>query len=185
MQNGLTPFLADILRFQDLTVMPSPYQGQSDHVDIAIFEACLFRANCPVIIMPNPPLPDYNFDHVMVAWDDSQQALSATRAADPFIMDATNTTLTLIEPPTTSSDRSDPGGQLAAYLAHSGANVDISIQSRRQQSVAEQLLKGAIEQDIGLIVMGAYGHTRLREAILGGATRDMLKSTHLPVLMAH
>ena len=183
--NGLWPFLADAIRFHDLVVLPSPYQGSSNHIDEAIFEACLFRANCPVIVTPETAVAPGGFDSVMVAWDDSIQALRATRAADPFIEASRNTTLTIIDPPATAPDRSDPGGQLAAYLARGGASVDISIQTRRQQSIAEQLLKGAIEKGAGLIVMGAYGHTRLREAILGGATRDMLKTTHLPVLMAH
>lgn len=182
--NGLTPYLADTMRFQDLIVMPSPYQTDVDQIDQIIFDACLFRAERPVVIAPNDTSMPVDFSKVLVAWDDSAQALSAARAAEPFIQKAELTTLAMIDPPTNAPDRSDPGGQLAAYLSHHGAAIELSIQSRRQRNTAAQLLDWSMEQGIGLIVMGAYGHSRLREAVIGGATRDMLREADRPVLMA-
>ncbi len=180
---GLSPFLADTMRFHDLVVMPSPYQGSAAHIDEAIFEACLFRAGCPVMICPPKPL-SLAFNNVMVAWDDSAQALAAAKAAMPAISDAGKATVIMIDPPTEGPDRSDPGGQMASFIAHRGASVEILVQSRRLPNIALQLLQTAHEGDNDLIVMGAYGHSRLRESILGGATRDMLKQLDIPVLMA-
>ena len=185
MAPGLTPFLADAMRFHDLVVLPSPYQDGAVWTDEAIFEACLFRTECPVIIAPNGFTGAARHDRILVAWDDSTQALNAARAAIPFIAGATKSTITLIDPPPSSPNRSDPGGALATYLSRHGGRMEISIQARRRTTVASQLIENATDEDISLIVMGAYGHSRLREAILGGATREMLKLTKIPILMAH
>ena len=66
-----------------------------------------------------------------------------------------------------------------------GARTDVAVLARSQPSIANQLLIRAKERDVDLLVMGAYGHSPMREAILGGATRDILAATHLPLFMAH
>jgi len=112
-------------------------------------------------------------------------AMAAAREAVPFLAQAENTEITIIDPPVHGHNRSDPGGRLAGYLSRFGARADVTVLARAQPSIAAQLLARAKEHDVSMIVMGAYGHSPLREAMLGGATRDMLRLTHLPVLMAH
>jgi nucleotide-binding universal stress UspA family protein len=91
----------------------------------------------------------------------------------------------MIDPPTHSPERSDPGGAVCLMLARHGVKAEVSILSRTLPRVSEILTRFATEHGANLIVMGAYGHSRFRESLLGGATRDMLEGTSLPLLMAH
>jgi nucleotide-binding universal stress UspA family protein len=185
MPGGLTALLSDTMRFYDLNFLRTPYQLHSNDIDRQIFETCLFSAGAPVLMVPDDARTDGVFDRVMVAWDDGQQALASVRAARPLITQADLVEITIVDPAQHGPDRSDPGGRVASYLARSGASADIVIMARTLPSVAEQLLQIATERQMELIVMGAYGHSPLREAILGGATRDMLRNAKMPILMAH
>lgn len=185
MPGGLDPFLADHMRFFDLVILPAPHQGAQDRTDAMAFEACLFGADIPVLIVPQTANTLADLQDIQISWDDGTEAMAAARAAMPLIKTATKTTIAIIDPPVHAADRSDPGGKLATYLARNGAKVDVAIHARSQPSIAAQLLGRATENGVDLMVMGGYGHSRMREAILGGVTRDILRLTTLPVLMAH
>lgn len=185
MPGGLEPFLADHMRFFDMAILPAPHQGANDRTDAMTFEACLFGADIPVLIVPQTADTTVTFETIKVAWDDGTEAMAAARAATPLMKRAKLTTVAIVDPPMHAPDRSDPGGKLATYLVRNGAKVEIAIHARTQPSIAAQLLARAQETGTDLLVMGAYGHSRMREAILGGVTRDMLRLTTLPVLMAH
>jgi len=122
---------------------------------------------------------------VMIAWDDGAEALAAARAAAPLVGSADVTDICLINPPQHGIDRSDPGGRMAQMLTRKGAKVEVTVSAQRQYDVASQLLSRARETAADVLVMGGYGHSRLREAVLGGVTRTILRQAHLPVLMAH
>jgi len=182
---GLDPLIADSMRFFDLIVAAAPYQNSVGRTDTLIFEACLFGANRPMLVVPKGAKTDAAFETLMIAWDDGLPAMEAAREAIPLIADAKSAEITIIDPPIHGRDRSDPGGRLAAYLVRFGARADVAVLARSQPSIASQLLLRAKEREVDLLVMGAYGHSHMREAILGGATRDMLRTTHMPVFMAH
>lgn len=185
MPGGLMSVMSDTMRFFDLMFLRGPYQAKGDDIDRQIFETCMFNARAPVVIVPDDASTECDFDRILLGWDDGQQALASVRAALPLIQNASVTEIVIVDPPAHGPDRSDPGGRLAAYLARSGATADIAILARTQPTIAEQLLQYANDQQSDLIVMGAYGHSPLREAVLGGATRDMLRKAKLPILMAH
>jgi nucleotide-binding universal stress UspA family protein len=185
MVNGVRPFLEEHMRFYDLAVMPLPYGDQRTQIDTTVFEACIFDADIPVLVVPETANWHHPPKRVLIAWDSGSEALAASRAAIPFAKNATTSEICMIAPPRTGPDRSDPGGKLAQLLARSGAKVEITISARTCDSIAEQLLQRAIETDVDLIAMGAYGHSRLREAVMGGVTRTMLRKATQPVLMAH
>ena len=182
---GLDIFVSDTMRFFDLVVLPTPYQETSDRADTLIFEASVLGANRPVLMVPPARASDVEFANILIAWDDGVQAMAATRAGLPLIAQAKQAEITIVDPPVHSHERSDRGGRLAAYIARFGARADISILARSQPSIGHQILTRAKERGVDLIVMGAYGRSPLREAILGGATRDMLRLTDIPILMAH
>lgn len=182
---GIDAVISDEMRFCDLVVAAAPYQDDSTHTDALVFESCIFGANRPMLIVPSGAATNAIFESVMIAWDNGLPAMGAARAAIPLIAAAKTAEITIVDPPVHGHDRSDPGGRLAGYLCRFGARANVAVLARSQPSLAAQLLKRAKEQDNSLIVMGAYGHSPIREAILGGATRDMLKLTHLPVFMAH
>ncbi len=185
MPGGLDPFIADSMRFFDLVVVAAPYQDAGSRTDALVFEACLFGASRPVLVVPEGAKTDAMFEKLMVAWDDGMPAMTAAREAIPLITAAANAEITIIDPPVHGRDRSDPGGRLASYLVRFGARANVVVLARSQPSVANQLLMRAKESGVDLLVMGAYGHSPMREAILGGATRDMLRVTHMPVFMSH
>ena len=122
---------------------------------------------------------------VIVAWNGSSEALSAVRAALPALIAAESVNIVVIDPPQHGPDRSDPGGALAQMLVRHGVNTEISILAKTMPRVSDLLLRHARDMDADMLVMGAYGHSRFREAILGGATRNMLENAKIPVLMAH
>ncbi|WP_297341387.1 universal stress protein, partial [Pseudophaeobacter sp.] len=93
--------------------------------------------------------------------------------------------IVVIDPPQHGPERSDPGGMLAQMLARQGVKCEIDVLSKTMPRVSDILIRHAADTDAGMIVMGAYGHSRFREAILGGATRNMLENATVPIFLAH
>ncbi|MCR9140590.1 MAG: universal stress protein, partial [Alphaproteobacteria bacterium] len=82
-------------------------------------------------------------------------------------------------------NRSDPGGMISQYLARHDVKVEIDVLSKTLPRISDVLMRHAADMDADMMVMGAYGHSRFREAIFGGATRSILEDANLPVFMAH
>lgn len=180
--NGLVAYRT---RFSDLVVLPQPYGDGRSHEDEAILEAALFNGNVPVLILPDdPPFPD-PVETIVIAWNDSAEALRAIRAALPFLQAAKNVCIAIIDPPAHGPDRSDPGGALGQMLARHGVRAEVSVLARTMPRVSDILNRYVQDKDAQMVVMGAYGHSRFREAIMGGATRHMLELAEVPVFMAH
>jgi nucleotide-binding universal stress UspA family protein len=154
-------------------------------VQTIILEAVLFGTGAPVMVIPRTAENIGPFERVMVAWDESTQALEAVRKALPALKNATRAEIVMINPPSHSPERSDPGGVICVMLARHGVKADVSILAKTMPHVAEVINRHAQDHAIDLIVMGAYGHSRFREAMIGGATRDMLETARVPILMAH
>lgn len=172
-------------RFSDLVVLPRPY-GPDRGAELAtIAEAALFEGRAPVLVVPDQGPPLTRPRQVIVAWNESAEALAAIRRALPFLQAAELVRIVVIDPPAHGPERSDPGGLLSLMLARHGVSCEIDVLSRTLPRVSDILNRHARDSGAELIVMGAYGHARLREAILGGATRSMLEQAEIPVLMAH
>jgi nucleotide-binding universal stress UspA family protein len=123
--------------------------------------------------------------NIVIGWNESAEAIRAVRAAMPLLQKADAVHVAIIDPPETGPERSDPGGALAVYLSRHGVRCDIQVMTRQGLKVSERLSQHVTETGSDLLVMGGYGHSRFREAVLGGATREMLQSSSVPVLMAH
>lgn len=182
---GLKSFLTERLRYQDMIVLPRPYDSQGGHLVTDVFEASLFEAHRPVLSAPRGQTPVPQFERVMVAWDDGPEALASIRQALPLLAKARHVDLTMVGPAGSGAEDADPCARVAAYLAHHGAPVEVNMLPRVGNSVSAQLMQRAREQEIDLVVMGGYGHSRMREALFGGASRDMLETCETPILMAH
>lgn len=172
-------------QFADLVVLPKPYGEGRGQADVAILEAALFGTRAPVLVIPPGPGGPLKADRIMVGWNQSPEALAAVRAALPLLGRAQSVDIAIIDPPSHGPDRSDPGGLLAEMLARHGVRADISVLARTLPRISDVMCRHCADIDADLVVMGAYGHSRLREAILGGATRNMLEACEKPVLMAH
>ena len=179
---SLTGYLARKLRFSDLVVLPRPYQGnpETEH----LVEACLFSAERPVLMIPKGCTAPQSGGNVLMGWNDGAEALAAARAALPLLRQADVSDICIIDPPEHAADRSDPGGAMAQYLMRHGARSEVAVLAKTEPNVGEMLLRRAREVGAKMIVSGAYGHSRLREAVFGGATRSLLETADLPILMS-
>jgi len=177
--------VAMLARFCDLVVLPKPYGKAGGPAAEAILEAALFEGHAPVLVLPEG-FTGTNFGkRVVMAWNHSDEALMAARAALPLLKAASEVDITIIDPPTHGPERSDPGGMLSQYLARHGVHAEVSVLAKTLPRTSEVLSRHARDENADLIVMGAYGHSRFREAILGGATRNMLEMADISVFMAH
>ena len=168
----------------DLVVMPQPYGPGRNAEDVAVFEAVLFSSRTPVLVMPSDQSSCPSPKKVCVAWNQSTEALAAIRAALPLLKRAEAVSVAVIDPHN-AEGFVEPGTQLAELLSRHGVNVEISVMAKTLPYVSEVLARHVEDAGADMLVMGAYGHSRFRESILGGTTRNMLEEAKLPVLMAH
>ncbi|OUS22884.1 universal stress protein [Rhodobacterales bacterium 59_46_T64] len=181
----LSRHVAARARFTDLVVLPQPY-GKDRGAELEpVVEAALFDGGVPVLVIPNDAQPNPTPKRILLAWNESSEALAAARAALPLLAAADSVHVVVIDPPTHGPTRSDPGGMLSQFLSRHGVRCEIDVLSKTLPRISDVLIRHAADIEADMIVMGAYGHSRFREAILGGATRYMLEQATLPVLMAH
>ncbi|AML51317.1 universal stress protein [Falsihalocynthiibacter arcticus] len=172
-------------RFSDVVILPKPYGEGRGGQDEALLESALFEGHASTIIVPDKAKSAVKPKRIVVAWNESLEALNAIRAALPLMISADLVNITIIDPPAHGANRSDPGGPLSQMLARHGVKAEISVLAKSLPRVADVLTRHIVDTDADMLVMGAYGHSRFREAILGGATRHMLERTEVPVFMAH
>lgn len=177
--------IAQRARFADMVVLPRPYGAGRGPADEAVIESALFEGQAAVMVLPDGMVTPPAFDRIVVAWNQSPEALSAIRRALPMLQRAGVVDITVIDPPAHGPERSDPGGLLSQWLSRHGVRAEVSVLARTLPRVSDVLMRHVRDRDADLLVMGAYGHSRFREAILGGATRDLLETTPVPVFMAH
>ncbi|MBI1418794.1 MAG: universal stress protein [Limimaricola sp.] len=185
-QMGLETLVARLARYSDLIVASKPYGKGRPPLLVTVLEAELFGTGAPVLIVPEaPPVGEKPFRRVVVAWNESSESFAAIRSALPVLQKAERVDLIMVDPPAHSNERADPGGAVSMMLARHGVRTEVSVLARTLPRVSETLLRFSREHDADLMVMGGYGHSRFRESMLGGATRDMLQMADLPLLMAH
>ncbi len=172
-------------RFSDLVILPRPYGKDRDAEAEPIVEAAMFEGHAPVLLVPDDAKPVASPGTIMIGWNESIEAMRAIRSALPFLKRAELARIVVIDPPRHGPDRSDPGGLLSQMLARHGVKCEIDVLSKTMTRVSDILNRHAADTDADMIVMGAYGHSRFREAILGGATRNMLEQSAVPVFLAH
>jgi nucleotide-binding universal stress UspA family protein len=177
--------VAQRARFSDLVILPKPY-GDKRGVELEpILESAMFDGAAPVLMVPEAGPVLTAPRRILLAWNESDEALAAARTALPLLIGAETVRITVIDPPAHSPTRSDPGGLLSQYLSRHGVSCEIDVLSKTMPRVSDVLMRHAADIEADLIVMGAYGHSRFREAILGGATRNMLEHAKIPVFLAH
>ncbi len=123
---------------------------------------------------------------VMLCWNASREAARAVADAMPLLEGAAAVHVLILDPETSGGAHgAEPGADIATFLSRHGVKVTVRRESAPELDVGETILSRAADLGADLIVMGIYGHSRLREMVLGGASRTMLRSMTVPVLMAH
>jgi nucleotide-binding universal stress UspA family protein len=137
---------------------------------------------CPVLVVPRAGRFERIERHALIAWNGSREAARAVRDALPLLTLAAKVTVLTVN---SQSGGGEPGADIALHLARHGIAVEIDQSTAPDMDTAAVLLSCASDLGSDLIVMGAYGHARMRETILGGVTRSMLAQMTVPVLMSH
>jgi nucleotide-binding universal stress UspA family protein len=167
--------------------------GQDDPNDPEAYIADHFPENLvmssgrPVLMVPYAGYFPSPGSHVMVAWDGSREATRAVHDALPLMLHAKRTTVVTVNGTHAEPAGSRiPGSDIAAVVARHGIHIEVmDIVTASGESAGDTLLSQAADLGADLIVMGAYGHARWQELVMGGATRTMLRSMTVPVLMSH
>ena len=169
-----------LARLYDMTIVLQPDSSKSSY-DNNIPQAILFNSGGPMLMVPYIHKGPLGTHHVGIAWDGSRLAARALRDAMPFLMGAKAVTVIAVneEAGEASSDR------LVGHLARRGITARVQRLAVERGDVQAAILSIAAESNMGLLVMGGYGHSRLHERILGGVTRGMFESMTVPVLMSH
>jgi nucleotide-binding universal stress UspA family protein len=181
---GLANVVGQAARFNDLVVLPQPYGGGSGEEASAALEAAMFVGHAPVLVCPVSETAKPG-KKIVIAWNESAEAMAAIRAGLTYIQAADSVDIAIVDPGQHDENRADPGSELSRMLDRHGANVSVSVLARTVPRIAEVIERHVTDCGADMIIMGAYGHSRFRESILGGATRDMLEHVTVPVLMAH
>ncbi len=179
----LPDLLVDYARLRDLTVIGVPEHPYQEHW---FAESIIFGSGRPTLVIPAAAETTRSFGlgHAVVAWDFSRPAARAVADALPLLVKARRVSVVTV----TSEKRIDSkrsGEELAKHLAFHGATVVLDSVDAAGRSIGEVLESYARSVQADLLVMGAYGHSRLWEFVLGGATRSILSKPPLPVLLSH
>jgi nucleotide-binding universal stress UspA family protein len=173
-------WLAEHGRVADLIVAGRGREAGGSAMEV--LEAALMDSGCPVLIAPRTA-PASVGGVICIAWKNTREAAGAVSAAHRFIARAERVAILTIDEDDEPGDRS--AQRLQRALRWHNPNVTLQRLVRERGSAAETLLQAATRAGSDLLVMGGYGHTRLREAVFGGVTRHVLEHADLPVLMAH
>jgi nucleotide-binding universal stress UspA family protein len=174
-------------RYADLTVLS---QTDADDPRARLIsdlpQAVMLNSAQALLLVPYAGSFEHAFEQALVAWDESVEATRAVSQALPLLKRASKVTLAMFN--SAGAGATDPsvapGAEMAQFLARHGVNVDLLRQSTGIP-IGDALLSLAADLRSDLIVMGGYGHTRLREMVLGGVTETVLRTMTVPVLISH
>ena len=174
---------AHIARRFDLSIVQQSDPEQPGHEN-AIITAALFDSGRPVLIVPYIQTDGLRLNRVMVCWDGSRNAARAIADAQPFLTRAKAIELVTVVSADIKSDEVRDA-DIARHLARHYSKVGVNNITATDLHVPNAILSHAADTSADFIVMGGYGHSRLREFVLGGATRGMLATMTIPTLMSH
>jgi nucleotide-binding universal stress UspA family protein len=168
-------------RYADLTLI-GPAQMARGQLGDEVIEGALFESGKPLLAVPAGARPTLKPRRVQLAWDGCVEAARAARESLALLAEAEDVRLVMVDPEDTEG--ADPGAAAAAWLARHGIEASVDRLTSGDLTIAETLRGHALEMSAELLVMGGYGHSRLRERIFGGVTRSMLENPPLPIFMA-
>jgi nucleotide-binding universal stress UspA family protein len=180
---GVAEQFSRIARRFDLSIVGQA-EPETSAIEDVIAEAALFESGRPVIVVPYIQKDPLKLDQVMVCWDGSRAAARAIGDAMPLLEKSKRVEIVIVANERGKQDEI-AGADMGAHLARHGLNVEVRRTVLGDIDVADILLSHAADSGSDFIVMGGYGHSRLREFVLGGVTRSIFRSMTAPVLMSH
>jgi len=173
-------------RYADVAVMTRPSEGIGAELREEIIEGILFHSGRPALIAPTGWSGAMIGKRVVIAWDASREATRALSEADDVLEFAEAVTVITIDAkPKMFGHGDQPGANIAGHLQRRGLPAQVKNVESGGRSASAAILEEAKALDADLVVMGGYAHSRLRELVFGGATRELLRTATVPLLMAH
>ena len=170
-------------RLYDLTVVQQP-EAAPENFDRMTAIEILFQAGGPVLFVPHIFRGTLRAKRIGICWDGSRAAARALRDARPFLSQAeTLVTISINEAQVAPTEAT--AQQLTQHLGRAGLETTLLELTAERSDIEPSILSLAADESLDMLVMGAYGHSRLREGLLGGVTREMLKTMTIPTLMSH
>jgi len=170
-------------RLYDLTVVLQPDAAQ-DTYDNRTATEILFQAGGPVLFVPHIFRGTFRTNRIGICWDGSRLAARAFKDARPFLSQAEElVTISINEAQVVPAEAS--ARKLTEHMARAGLTTTLLELTAEHSEIEPSILSLAADESLDMLVMGAYGHSRLQEGILGGVTREMLKTMTIPTLMSH
>ncbi len=167
----------------DLCVLPKFVVSENSAIE-KVFNGILFSTGRPLLLLGTEAFDLDAIKSMIVAWDGGAEAASAAHLALPLLQKAKDVHVVMVDPkPLENGGHS--GDDIAVYLARHDLKVTVDRIPDDGMSVGQALLQHTVNTNANLLVMGAYGHSRIREWLLGGATQEILDTAELPILMAH
>lgn len=179
-------FAVKIGRACDLFVCFNPFKDDPLATDRTVFEAVMREAACGALVVPRG-IEDFSANRRMVvAWNNSPEAARAVKAAMPFLVKASLVTVLQVDPDLRNpGDKWRPGDELVDHLARYGVKAELARISSADVGVAAAIEAERQHRDAQMVVMGGYGHSPVKDWVLGSVAREFLEATSLPVVMAN
>lgn len=174
--------VASAARLYDLTVVQQP-ETESDSFDNTIPKEVLMQAGGPVLFVPHIFRGAFKARRIGICWDGSRLAARALRDARPFLAQADALVAIALNEETMPAEAS--AENLAKHLARAGLPVRIVELPAARAEIQPTILSLTADENLDMLVMGGYGHSRLQEGIFGGVTRSTLQAMTAPTLMSH
>jgi nucleotide-binding universal stress UspA family protein len=178
--------VSEIGRIADLVVVSETNRDGKNGAELDFVENVILGVGRPVLILPRKSDPHLNTSLVVCGYNGSKESARAVHDAVPILRKAKDVRLLWVDPASdTEPFGAPPGTAMAESLQRQGVKATAESVLSNGVNPAEAVMMKARELGSGLIVMGAYGHSRIREFVLGGATRHALSSLTIPLLMSH
>ena len=170
----------------DLTILGQidPDHRPSDSVE-HLPEQTAISSGRPVLVLPYTGEFSTVGRHVLLGWTHARQSARAANDALPILKRAEKVTVLMVNPEDTEEEQEVPALDIAQHLARHGVRAEAAYTVAKDVDIANILLSRASDLDADMLVMGCYGHSRLRELVLGGTTRSILREMTIPVFMSH
>ena len=188
LEGQLIPVLREHSKYADLLLLGQDDPADPDNASYGLADALLFEGACPCMVVPHSGKPAAPGKRVLLTWNASRESAHALREAMPLLKRAEALVVLSSEPDTGNNDLANghPHAQALSRLLEShGIEAVSSGISDPDLDVSDAIIDQATDMNADLIIMGAYGHARLREIILGGVTRDLLKHAPVCLFLAH
>ncbi len=174
------------VRYADLVVLGQNDPEASISTPPDLPEAIALATGRPALVVPHIGAPTKPGRTVMLCWNASRESARAATDALPFLRAADKVIVLSVDPkPSANGHGAEPGADVATWLSRHGVKVPVQRDVAADSDIGGVILSRAADHDVDMIVMGLYGHSRLREMVLGGASRTLLATMTVPVFMAH